>query len=379
MRLITVKSAKSIPHLIKFYDSFFLTKPNIMNDQTIFKSAVLTLFLVLTAVLGYEIYLRLQGIPADFDDNSPLWANSRAKACKPADKTIVFIGSSRIKFDLDISTWNSLTAVKPIQLAMVGSCPRPVLEDLANDPNFKGKLVIDVTEGLFFSNAPPNQETPNKNIKYYHDRTPAQLAGFEISKLLESQFAFLDKNNLSLNAELDALELESRPGVFMMPIFPSRFDRTTYERQSYMTESFVADTIQHNQVKGVWAFFAKMAKNVPPTKQAEYDAIFKSVVASINKIKARGGAVFFIRTPSSGGYYQGESMGFPRDKFWDRLLKETNCSGVHFKDYPAIANFDCPELSHLKRLDAIIFTKYFFELLSQEKGFTYLKQSNPSN
>ncbi|MGL2963934.1 hypothetical protein ACSVH2_08975 [Flavobacterium sp. RSB2_4_14] len=350
-----------------------------MNDKTIFKSAVLTLFLVLTAVVSYEIYLRGEGIPADFDDDSPLWADSRVKACESADKTIVFIGSSRIKFDLDIPTWNSLTSVEPIQLAMVGSCPRPVLEDLANDPNFKGKLVIDVTERLFFSNAPPNQETPNKNIKYFHDRTPAQYASFEISKVLESQFAFLDKNNLSLSAELDALELQSRPGVFMMPIFPTLFDRTTYERQSYMTESFVADTVQRNKVKSIWAFFSKGAKMAPPPKQAEYDAIFKSVVANINKIKARGGEVVFVRTPSSGSFYQEESMGFTRERFWDRLLKETNCPGIHFKDYPAIANFDCPELSHLKRSDAVIFTKHFFELLSQHDGFTYLKQTNPTH
>jgi len=35
-------------------------------------------------------------------------------------------------------------------LAIEGSCPRPILEDLANDQNFKGKLIVDVTEGLFF-------------------------------------------------------------------------------------------------------------------------------------------------------------------------------------------------------------------------------------
>ncbi|MDN3677112.1 hypothetical protein QWY90_07280 [Flavobacterium paronense] len=348
-----------------------------MNEKTLFKSAVLSLIIVLVAVVSYEIYLRGQGIPADYDDNSPLWANTRAKACDDADKTIVFIGSSRIKFDLDIPTWNALTRVIPVQLAMVGSCPRPALEDLANDPTFKGKLVIDVTERLFFTNAPPNQETPNKNIKYFHERTPAQRASFEISKVLESQLSFLDQGNLSLNARLDALELESRPGVFMMPIFPMYFDRTTYERQSYMTATFVADTQQQNKVKAIWAFFGKGAKMAPPPKQSEYDAIFKSVVLNVNKIKARGGTVAFVRTPSSGPYYQEESMGFPRDKFWDRLLKETNCAGFYFKDYPAIANFECPEFSHLKRPDAVIFTKHFFEYLSQQKGFTYLQSNKP--
>ncbi|MES2748290.1 MAG: hypothetical protein V4648_07915, partial [Bacteroidota bacterium] len=211
------------------------------------------------------------------------------------------------------------------------------------------------------------------------DRTPAQRASFELNKVLESQLVILDKNNYSLNAQLDMLELQSRKGVFMMPIFPMNFGRTTFDRQAYMTDAFVANPKELEQVIGIWNFFASLSKGAPPTKQAEYDAIFKSVTQHVNKIKARGGEVVFVRTPSSGPYFMGESMGFPRDKFWDRLLKETNCPGIHFKDYPAIANFDCPELSHLKKSDAVIFTKHFYELLSQQKGFTFLKENQSTN
>ena len=42
---------------------------------------------------------------------------------------------------------------KIIQLAIEGNSPLPVLEDLAADENFKGNLVVDVTEGLFFSSS----------------------------------------------------------------------------------------------------------------------------------------------------------------------------------------------------------------------------------
>ena len=110
-----------------------------------------------------------------------------------------------------------------------------------------------------------------------------------------------------------------------------------------------------------------------------FDAIFASVKADIDKIKARGGHVVFVRTPSSGPYYGGEDMAFPRDKFWERLLKETNSPGIHFKDYPATANFVCPELSHLKLQDAALFTKAFFEELCKQPGFAYLKSNHSSN
>jgi hypothetical protein len=348
-----------------------------MNEKTLFKSAIVTLVIVVGVVFGYELYLRSQGLKVDYDDGPPLWSDKRAQVYGPKDKTIVFIGSSRIKYDLDRPTWESLTDVKAVQLAMEGTCPRPALTDLANDPNFKGKLVIDVTEGLFFNMAPPFMKTANENIKYFYDRTPAQRASFELNKVVESQFVFLDKDFLSINARLDALELKSRPGVFMMPTFPMAFKRNTFDRQAYMTDGFVANTAERNQVKNIWAFFAKMAMSAPPMPPQAFDAIFKSVKADVDKIKARGGEVVFVRTPSSGVYWQGECMGFPREKFWNRLLTETKCSGIHFMDYPAINHFDCPEFSHLKQQDAALFTKEFFRLLSQQSGFAFLQNTNP--
>jgi hypothetical protein len=347
-----------------------------MNEKNLFKSAMLTLVIVVIVVLSFEIYLRNKGVVIDYDDGPPLWSNNRAMVYEPSDKAIVFIGSSRIKYDLDQATWTSLTTFNPIQLAIEGTCPRPVLEDLANDPNFKGKVVVDVTEGLFFSMAPPNMETAIANIKYFHDRTPAQRASFELNKVLESRLAFLNKDYYSLNAQLDGLKIQSRPGVFVMPLFPMNFSKTTFERQEYMTDEFVANTAERNWVKGNWVFFAKMAHMAPPTPPQVYDAIFKSVKENINKIKARGGEVMFVRTPSSGDYFKGENMGFPRDKFWNRLLNETDCPGIHFMDYPAMDHFDCPEFSHLKVSDAVLFTKAFFNELSKQKGFTDLQSNN---
>lgn len=345
-----------------------------MEKKSLLKSAIFVLIFVTTAVIGCEMYLRNKGITVAYDDGPPLWSDKRAMVYEPSDKTIVFIGSSRIKYDLNIPIWDALTNIHAVQLAIEGSCPRPILEDLANDPNFKGKLIVDVTEGLFFSNAPPNQENPIKNLKYYHEETPAQKMSFILNRPLESQFVLLDKDNFSLNAKLDQLELKSRPGVFMMPIFPMNFGRNTFDRQMYMTENFVADTVQRNQVKHIWQFFAKMSKLGPPMSEKELNSIFESVKKATDKIKSRGGQVLFVRTPSSGGYLQGERMVFPREKYWNRLLKETQCPGIHFEDYPAIDHFDCPEFSHLQLKDATIFTQQFIEILKKQKGWEFISK-----
>lgn len=340
-----------------------------MKNESLIKSAILMLVIVLITIAFCEISLRKKGIPISYDDGPALWSNSRAMVYEPIDDAVVFIGSSRIKYDLDIPTWNNLTNIHAVQLAIEGSSPRPILEDLANDSKFNGRLIIDVTEGLFFSNSPSNTKTPNENIAYFKDITPSQKVSFILNRPLESQLVFLNKDYFSLSAQLDALEIQSRKGVFMMPLFPIEFSHNTFERQMYMTTEFNTDTILQNKVKANWAFFASLGKGAPPMPEAELAAIFKSVKAATDKIKARGGEVLFVRTPSSGGYLQGELKVFPREKYWDKLLAYTNCQGIHFLDYPAIDHFVCPEFSHLSKPDAEIFTNHFIDIIEKDKGW----------
>ncbi|MEO6253365.1 MAG: hypothetical protein ABIO79_08680 [Ferruginibacter sp.] len=341
-----------------------------MNTSSLIKAGILTTVLVIIAVASWELYLRNKGFETSYYDDPALWADKRDMVYESPGKATVFIGSSRIKFDLDIKTWEAMTGDHAIQLACVGSNPVPLLEDLANDKDFKGKLVVDVTEGLFFSSAPPNVKRPNENIKYRKERTPAQRASFYINHALESQFVFLDKEWNSLNARLDNLHISDRPGVYNFHGFPSDFGRVKFNRQEYMTDKFSADTVLQNKVKAIWDMFRKMSKD-PPASGPKLDSMLNRVKIAVDKIKARGGQVMFVRTPSSGPYYSmGESKAFPREKYWDRVLAVTNCPGIHFKDYPPIADFTCPEFSHLSQADAIVFTKHFINIL-QEKGWVF--------
>ncbi len=341
-----------------------------MESKNLVKAGVLTIVLVFTSIAGWEFYLRNNGVKIAYDDGKELWADKRAMVYEPADKATVFIGSSRNKYDIDIETWKSITGDHPIQLAMEGNSPLPILDDLANDKNFKGKLVIDVTEGLFFTNSPHNITEPAENIDYYKKRTPAQQFSFLVNHFLESRFVFLDKYAFSLNALIDELPIAKRKGVFALPYqCPMDFGRITFDRQNIMTNKFLTDTTLQNHVKALWDFYRKINTEAPASG-AKLDSIIATVKKDCEKIKARGGQIMFVRTPSSGPFLIGERMAFPREKYWESLLSITNCSGIHFQDYPAIANFQCPEFSHLKQSDAIIFTKNLINIL-QEKGWRF--------
>jgi hypothetical protein len=201
------------------------------------KSAILALVIVSGFLVSWEIHLRHKGAVADYDDSPELWAHYRAMVYEPSDKTTVFIGSSRIKYDLDIPTWENLTGNHAIQLAMVGSSPRHFLTDLADDPNFKGKLVVDVTEVLFFSKR--GNESPDAGIAYYKHRTPAQKVSFVLDKPIESRLVFLNEEQYSINALLGKLHIPDRPGVYPFLDFPPGFTRNMFNRQNVMTPDFV--------------------------------------------------------------------------------------------------------------------------------------------
>ena len=341
-----------------------------MNDTTFAKAGILMLILVAVSLVSWEFYVRNKGFDLSYDDAGPLWTDKRKQVYESPDQSTVFIGSSRIKFDLDIQTWENITGDHAVQLACVGSTPLPILKNLADDKKFAGKLVIDVTEGLFFSGSPNNADRPLTNLSYYKDETPAQWASFQLNHLLESKLAFLDKDRLSLNAMLSETHIRNRPGVFEFPGFPPGFGHVKFNRQEYLTDKFITDTAQQNRVKGVWRFVKEMSKE-PPASGAKLDSILLSVKTDVDKIKARGGLVIFVRTPSSGPFLQGELKGFPREKYWERILSTTQSTGIHFLDYPAIAHFECPEFSHLTQSDAILFTGEFIRILTEEKGWRF--------
>ena len=350
-----------------------------MTTANFAKAGILTALLVVCFFTSWELFLRSKHIRISYDDGDALWADKRAMVYEPSDKATVFIGSSRNKYDIDIPTWESLSGDHVIQLAIEGNSPLPVLDDLAADEHFKGKLIIDVTEILFFSTSEHNTGEPKSRIAYYKKRTPAQRFSFLVNRQLESRLVFLDKNYFSLNALLERLPVPRRKGVFALPYnCPRDFNPVSFDRQNIMTERFLTDTNIQNQVKGLWDFYRKTGKE-PPANQQKADSIISTVKNDIDKIKNRGGQVIFVRTPSSGPFLAGEKMAYPREKYWDRLLSVTGVPGIYFEDYPAIAHFVCPEFSHLKQTDAVVFTKNILHILETEKGWKFMKSPVKTN
>jgi hypothetical protein len=326
------------------------------------------MLITVVGVGGWELYLRSSGVYTSFDDGVELWSHKRAQVYAPPHTTTVFIGSSRIKYDLDIPAWEQQTGTRAIQLAIEGNSPLPVLEHLANDKDFRGNVVVDVTESLFFTDSPFNLEFPKKHVAYFDQRTPAQRVSFPINKALESLLVFLDRDNFSMNALLRRVPLQNRQGVFAIPNqWPFEFSHISFDRQNKMLPRFLQDTALQNRVTGNWLFFEKI-NDEKPASGRKMDSLLLAVRGSVEKIRARGGSVLFVRTPSSGPFWDWEQRSFPRAAYWDRLLRFTGAPGIHFKDHAETAVLVCPEWSHLSPEGALVFTTTFIGAL-QNSGF----------
>jgi len=84
---------------------------------------------------------------------------------------------------------------------------------------------------------------------------------------------------------------------------------------------------------------------------------FRDTAAAIEKIRARGGKIVFVRFPHSGGLKELENRDTPREKTWDPLLKMTGAPGIYYSDFPELSGFNCPEWSHLSAGDSVEFSK----------------------
>lgn len=61
-----------------------------------------------------------------------------------------------------------------------------------------------------------------------------------------------------------------------------------------------------------------------------------------------------------------ESEHYPCEKFFDRVVTETGCLGIHFEDYDELKDFICVEDSHLGVEDGLEYTRRLIQILRRE-------------
>src|SRR5690606_17931325 len=344
-----------------------------MNLKT---SLLIAVTLGLLSVLAWETYWRSQGLKPNIDDNKNLWAIQRAKLNHTKDHTVVFIGSSRILYDINLDIWEKETGEDAVMLATQGASPIPVFRDIVDKTSFSGTLIVGITPPLFFSTVFPEARFIQRSqslVDYYYKRTYAQRLNHILAVPLQKNLAFIRDGDESWDSDVDLktllnqIHIGDRGGPFYPPF--NNFEEVTLDRHMKMPKIMVTDTAYANTVKKVWTAILS-GDNPPPDKEATTNTF----VELAEKFKSRGGTLILVRCPSSGLFKEVEDKGFPREAFWDVLVEKSGAKAYHYEDYEQFSNLFLPEWSHLAAKDAAFFTQ---ELIKIMKADGLLPTYNP--
>ena len=327
---------------------------------------LIMLVLLLAMLAGWEGYWRNYGAEPGFRNSDGEWARQRRRIDEGEGDKTVLVGSSRVLFDMQLPVWQSITGERPIQLALEGTSPIPVLEDLAADPKFTGRLLVGVAPDLFFSGF----AFRGSAIAYSRKEGPSQRSGSWLSMhLLEPYLAFYDPD-FALATVVRRQPWPLRPGMPQSTRVRKLMVQPSNDRETHMWQKVETDPQYSALARSIWAenfAHAPPPMDTPAKKAKVIDEQIAKASAAINTLRARGVRVVFIRPPSAGEYYAFEQRWMPRAESWDLLLQRTGVPGIHFEDHPEMQGYLLPEWSHLSASEARRFTAAVVPLI--EQGF----------
>jgi hypothetical protein len=323
--------------------------------------AVLSFVLLLVA---WEMWVRSQGVTPSYRNSDGLWAEQRRLINQGAGDGWVFTGSSRVLFNLQPAVWEQHDGRRPLQLALEGTSPMSVLEDLAEDDDFTGSVIVGVAPNLFFTGS----EYRESAISRPKEETPTQWFGHQVSLIVEPHLAFYNFD-YALPTMLRRQPLPEREGVeWRMEV--RKLSNLSRDRSSRMWSRVETDEAFQKLAKVIWAHGWKPLADTPVEQQqrvlkARSEQIARAVAVS-KKFRAKGVELIFVRMPSEGHYTVSEPDLAPRALAWDQLIEQTGALGLHFQDHPEMQGYWLPEWSHMSASEADRFTKAFYGLVQRE-------------
>ena len=329
------------------------------------RAAVLALVLLAGGLAGWELYWRGRHFVPSARNTEGLWALARNRVEREGGEGIVIVGASRLLFDMNLETWKEMTGRLPIQLALEGTNPRPVMTHLAEESEFHGLLVVGVTPGLFFT---PGFGYREASLEHYKKESPSQWTGQQISMLLDPLFAFYHYDTALFRVLGRQPFWPERSDYQPPPREVRRLSTLRHTRQSDMWEHLERDPEYAALCQSIWLDYLVAPQDPPPPEEARkfLEGVFEEVQRNVETIRLRGGEVVFVRAPSTHRFREVENGAFPRQRFWDELLRRTGAVGVHFEDHPELADLHVPEWSHISSQDTPRFTRLVVESLRSE-------------
>ncbi len=318
-------------------------------------------------VTALELNARRIGLDAgDLDNSEVAWVKERIRS-DSADVAIV--GDSRILFDTDLDRFEALTGKRPVQLAIHGTSPLTLLEDAASNEAFRGLLIVGLADTMFFQPMDGYGEYVRRRGDF---TSPSGRVGTEIDHALQRRLAFLDSNH-RLSVAAHRLDPDFRAGVEGPKHDIWKVSQVGEQRATWLWPRVEYDLDYRARTRWAWKGFKEKYPYTPQLIAKGHSR----AKAAVDKIRARGGEVVFVRPPSAKELRLNEEAQLPKAKGWDALIRNTRSAGVHADDLAQAQNLILPEYSHLNRACAAVFTDAYVRALAAQAPRIKLRGDAP--
>lgn len=336
------------------------------NNKARIRQAVsvllLALLLATAAASSWETWWRHQGHTPLLQDDKDLWAQHRARVehLNPA-RSLVVLGASRIQLAFSVP-W--LEAQDPpwqaVSLAINGHYPIAVLEDLAENSDYAGTVLVAV-DGRGLSHW--YQDMSAAWVRHYQrDFGPQRRLERRLHSALQSRLV-LSGTDFNLVRRLRGW-LDKQPPAH--PYGRLQADRT-------MAADYEQADVTGLRAHFVAALAADYAERPAPSIQRWLEDL-EPVRRAVERIHRRGGQVVFLRMPTADGHLELDEANYPRAQYWDRLAERVGAHTLYFADDPELAALELPDTSHIDQRDRARFMQILMRLL-EEQGV--LRASQP--
>ncbi len=327
------------------------------------KTWILTLVLMLLVLGSWEGFLRAKGFVPSLNDipggEETSWDVARTRVRFARSSTYVILGASRAEHCIvpEIIMEKTGTA-KPILLTISGSPPTPILRDLAEDPGIDNPIICAVWPSGFFDGSRSNEPRPIQWLENWHAMRFPTVFEFWLKEFVATSFAFRHR----VVAPKKIAKALWTGGEWPTPqYFVVRRDRSVRaEHDRYKSfRNSMADTLEE------WEAYQKnwFRTNCTVPTEEEFEAFLVDLEPLVERIKARGGKVVFLRCPSTGEIREIERERFPRKKYWDRMAARIKAPAIHFEDYPGL-NVPCRDGSHMDFKESVRFSNTLADILN---------------
>jgi hypothetical protein len=299
------------------------------------------------SVVGLELGVRAHGYKPSINEDAYSWALARSRASNRSPNTVAILGASRILLAFSPTAFRAeLPTFTFVQLAYQSSAPLGSLRDLAFDPDFRGIALVDINEPQFW---PTNWHVQDELINAFHRgwRASGQLAERWLTTKVQSKMAVLAVDGLRIVGSL------VEDGEFPPPPYT-----TTYPDRTKFADYDLIDAERKRRIR-----LQRLPGSPVPADVEQWLGYALAQEMYIALIESRGGKVVYLRMPTCDERWATDEAKMPKAQFWDRLARLSHAQMIHFKDYPSLSRFECPDTSHIDSKDGPAFTRALIEIL----------------